>query len=300
MTAAPSAGIAPLTVAFDGSGSIPNGSPLVSWTWSFGDGSSGSGTQVTHVYLTPGTSAVVLTVTDSLGASGFAVNSIVVTAPAPTNTPVPPTPTNTPAASTSTGFLSPSANAAQTSSAGDNNGYQTSPANAYANDSSVATDTNSGTNTNTSCTNSGKDNHRYYNYNINIPATAVIQGIQVRLDARADATGGSPKICVQLSWDGGTTWTTAKSTTTLSTTEATYTLGSISDTWGRTWTPGNFSNANFRIRVIDVASNTIAISSLITLRSMSRINHRTKKDSAQRERLMRGIASIFLRQTLRY
>jgi hypothetical protein len=192
------------------------------------------------------------------------VSGVVVSTPSPTpgptntptNTPVPPTPTNTPVASTSTGFLSPSANAAQTSSAGDNNGYQTSPANAYANDSSVATDTNSGTNTNTSCTNNGKDKHHYSNYNFNIPATAVIQGIQVRLDARADATGGSPKICVQLSWDGGTTWTTAKSTTTLSTTEATYTLGSISDTWGRTWTSSNFSNANFRLRVIDVASNT--------------------------------------------
>jgi hypothetical protein len=175
----------------------------------------------------------------------------------PSPTPVPTnTPTNTPAASTSTGFLSASASAAQTSNAGDNNGYQTSPANAYANDSAVATDTNSGTNTNTSCTNSGKDKHHFYNYNLNIPATAVIQGIQVRLDARADATNGSPKICVQLSWDGGTTWTTAKSTLTLGTTEATYTLGSTSDTWGRTWTPGNFSNTNFRLRVIDVASNT--------------------------------------------
>ena len=155
----------------------------------------------------------------------------------------------------STGFLSPSAHDAQTSGAGDNNGYQTSPANAYANDSSVATDTNSGTNNNTSCTNNGKDKHRYANYNFNIPATAVIQGIQVRLDARADATGGSPKICVQISWNGGTTWTTAKSTTTLNTTEATYPLGSTSDTWGRTWTSSNFNNANFRLRVIDVASN---------------------------------------------
>ena len=170
--------------------------------------------------------------------------------PGPTNTP-----TNTPPAGTSTGYLSPSANAAQTSNAGDNNGYQTSPANAYANDSSVATDPDSGTNKNTSCTNNGKDKHRYSNYNFNIPAAAVIQGIRVRLDARADATTGSPKICVQLSWDGGTTWTTARSTTTLSTTEAVYILGSTSDTWGRTWTPGNFSNANFRIRVIDVASN---------------------------------------------
>jgi hypothetical protein len=175
--------------------------------------------------------------------------------PTPTNTPVPPTPTNTPAPGTNTGFLSPAANVAETSSAGDNNGYQTSPANAYGNDASVATDSNSGTNTNTSCTNSGKDKHRYYNYNLNLPAAAVIKGIQVRLDARADATSGSPKICVQLSWDRGTTWTTAKSTT-LSTTEATYTLGSLSDTWGRTWSSTNFSNTNCRIRVIDVASNT--------------------------------------------
>ena len=125
----------------------------------------------------------------------------------PINTPIPPTSTNTPAPGTSTGFLSPSANAAQTSNAGDNNGYETSPTNAYANDSSVAADTNSGTNKNSSCTNNGKDKHHYYNYNFNIPATAVIQGIQVRLDARADGTGGSPKICVQLSWDGGSTWT---------------------------------------------------------------------------------------------
>lgn len=252
MSATPSTGTAPLTVAFDGSGSIPRGNPLVSWTWSFGDGSSGSGVQTSHVYLTPGSYTASLTVTDSLGVTSIpATTSIVVSVAPPT-----PTPTITPAPGTNTGFLSPSTNAAQTSNAGDNNGYQTSPANAYANDSSVATDTNSGTNTSTSCTNNGKDRHRYNNYNFNIPATAVIQGIQVRLDARADATGGSPKICVQLSWDGGTTWTTAKSTTTLSTTEVTYTLGSMSDTWGRTWTPGNFSNANFRIRVIDVAGNT--------------------------------------------
>jgi hypothetical protein len=156
----------------------------------------------------------------------------------------------------STGFLSPSANAAQTTSAGDNNGYQTSPANAYSDDSSVATDTNSGTNTSTSCTNSGKDRHHFYNFNFNIPTAAVIQGIQVRLDARTDATLGSPNICVEISWDGGTTWTLAKSTTTLSTMEATYILGNVSDIWGHTWSSNDFSNANFRIRVTDVASNT--------------------------------------------
>jgi hypothetical protein len=178
----------------------------------------------------------------------------------PTSTPtvnptVPPTPTSTPAGGASTGFLPPSANAAQTSGAGDNNGYQISPANAYGNDSAVTTDTDSGTNKSTSCTDNGKDKHHYYNYNINIPAAAPIRGIQVRLDARADSTGGSPKICVQLSWDGGITWTTARSTATLSTVEATYSLGSSSDTWGRTWSSGDFGNAGFRLRVIDVANN---------------------------------------------
>ena len=176
--------------------------------------------------------------------------------PTPTGTSIPPTATPTPPPSTSTGFRAPSANAAQTSGAGDNNGYQTGPANAYADDASAATDTNSGTNKNTSCTNNGKDRHSYTNFSFNIPTTAVIQGIQVRLDARADATGGAPKLCVQLSWDGGVSWTTTKSTTTLGTTEATFTLGGLAELWGRAWNPGDFSNANFRVRVIDVASNT--------------------------------------------
>ena len=86
--------------------------------------------------------------------------------------------------------------------------------------------------------------------------TSAIEGIEVRLDARTDSISGSPKICIEISWDGGLTWTTAKSTTTLTTTEATYILGGSADTWGRTWNSTNFSNANFRVRVSDVASST--------------------------------------------
>jgi PKD repeat protein len=239
MSATPSTGAAPLSVNFDGSGSTtPNGT-IISWEWSFGDGASGTGSQITHVYTTPGTYIASLTVTDSSGGSDTATATIVVT-------------TN----GASTGFLSPSANTAQTTGAGDNNGYQTSPANAYADDSAVAIDTNSGTNKNTSYTNRGKDKHTYFDYNFNLPPTAVIQGIEVRLDAHADATSGSPKIYVQLSGDGGATWTAAKSTATLGTTEATYILGGLADEWGRTWSAGDFSNANFRVRIIDVASST--------------------------------------------
>ena len=71
-----------------------------------------------------------------------------------------------------------------------------------------------------------KDKHRFYDFNISLPGGATVTGIEVRLDAFADSTSSAPKMCVQLSWDGGTTWTTAKQTPTLTTSQATYILGS--------------------------------------------------------------------------
>jgi hypothetical protein len=190
------------------------------------------------------------------------------TAP-PSNTPTPtltltpsntPTPTNTSSAAGNTGLLSPSTNAAQTSSSGDNNGYEINPSNAHADGGGIAQDINSGTNNKSSCTANSKDKHRFYDFNISLPVGATVKGIEVRLDAFADSTSSAPKMCVQLSWDGGTTWTTAKQTPTLTTSEATYILGSPTDTWGRTWTLANLSNPNFRVRVIDVASSSGATS----------------------------------------
>jgi len=176
--------------------------------------------------------------------------------PTATNTSVPPTATNTPGSITSTGYLSPSANTAVTSGSGDNNGYQTSPANAYVNDSVFASDVNSGSGTSTSYTSTQKDRHNFYNYGFNIPSGATITGVETRLDARIDRASGTRQIYVQFSWDGGTSWTTAQSTGNLTTSEATYILGSPTDTWGHTWIPSDFSNANFRVRVIDVSNNT--------------------------------------------
>ena len=186
--------------------------------------------------------------------------------PTPTNTGLPPTPTNTPLPGpANAGFLNPSANAPQ--SGGDNNGYQTAPTNAYLNDSLFAVDTNSGRNRNSSCTNSGKDKHQFYNYGISIPGIAVL-GIEVQMDAKVDATAGAPKLCIQLSWNGGTSWTAAKQTGTLTTAEQSYTLGGPADTWGHAWTIPQLSNANFRVRIIDVATNTARDFSLdwITIR----------------------------------
>jgi hypothetical protein len=59
-------------------------------------------------------------------------------------------------------------------------------------------------------------------------------------------------MCVQLSWDAGVTWTAARSTPTLTTSMATYVLGGSADTWGRTWTSAELSDASFRVRVANV------------------------------------------------
>jgi len=155
---------------------------------------------------------------------------------------------------TNTGLLNPSSNAAL--KGGDNNGYEVNRINAYANDSVFAMDVNSGNGTSTSCTDGKKDKHLFYNYGISLPGAATIQGIEVQLDAKVDSASGSSKLCVQLSWDGGVSWTTAKSTGTLSTAEQTFILGSPTDTWGHAWTTSQLSNANFRVRIIDVSSST--------------------------------------------
>jgi carboxypeptidase T len=156
----------------------------------------------------------------------------------------------------STGFRNPTAQAAVTSGSGDNNGFQTNAANALADDGLYAVDTNSGTGTSTSCTSSAKDRHTFSNYGFTIPAGSTIQGIEVKLNSRVDSTTGSPRFCVQLSWNGGASWTTAVTSATLSTAETMYTLGGVTNTWGRAWTNTDFNDANFRVRLVMVASST--------------------------------------------
>lgn len=261
-----------LNLTVSGPGGVSYKGNVFSGGWSATGGSADNRNNVENVYVQSAAAGTWTVTVNGLnvpngpqpfalivdGTSGAAPTPTPSNTPLPTNTPtattIPPTatPTNTPLPSGNTGWLNPSANAAQTG--GDGNGYQTNPTNAYTDNATFAVDTNSGSNTNTSCTNSGKDKHNFYNYNVAIPGT-IIDGIEVRLDAKADATAGAPKICVQLSWDGGTTWTTAKNTATLTTSEATYTLGTAADSWGRTWSTANFTNANFRVRVINVASN---------------------------------------------
>jgi hypothetical protein len=61
-----------LVCSFDGSGSSDpdSGGSVVSYSWSFGDGLSGSGVSVSHTYASGGSVSVGLTVVDDQGASG--------------------------------------------------------------------------------------------------------------------------------------------------------------------------------------------------------------------------------------
>ena len=142
-----------------------------------------------------------------------------------------------------TAFLNPSANAAD--SGGDNNGFESSPQNAYATGSGFASNING-----------AAHRHRYYNYNTSIKSSCAIKGIQVRLDWWLDSTTGTNSMSAELSWNGGASWTAAKADSQESTSEHTATLGGATDTWGRTWTVAQLSNANFRVRLTSDCSGS--------------------------------------------
>ncbi|TMI35548.1 PKD domain-containing protein [Candidatus Bathyarchaeota archaeon] len=76
----PSSPSAGQSVSFAASAS--GGTPPYNYTWSYGDGSTGTGLQVTHTYDRDGTYQVALTVADSIGSTGTWVAPVVVgTAP---------------------------------------------------------------------------------------------------------------------------------------------------------------------------------------------------------------------------
>lgn len=159
--------------------------------------------------------------------------------------------------STSTGYLGCANNAAQTTGSGDNNGYQTSPGNACALDGAVATDTDSGNGTSSSCASTAKDRHRFWGYAFGLPGSVTsINGIAVRLAASVDSTAGTPKVCVQVSWNSGTSWSTAQTVSLTAAGITTYTLGGATDLWGHTpWTLAQLGASTFRLRITDVSSD---------------------------------------------
>lgn len=135
-----------------------------------------------------------------------------------------------------TEYNSPSDQMATTG--GDGNGFETNPTNAFTDGGGFATNANG-----------AGDRHIFSDYGFSIPSGSTINGIEVRTDWYLDATGGTNSLSVELSWDGGTSWTGAKSDITETNQEHIATLGGSSDTWDRTWADSDFSDNNFRVRV---------------------------------------------------
>ena len=63
-------------VIFDASESYDSNGEIVSYTWEFGDGNTGSGVETSHAYMENGDYSVTLTVTDNEGAMGQAHHAI--------------------------------------------------------------------------------------------------------------------------------------------------------------------------------------------------------------------------------
>src|SRR5574342_219922 len=87
-----------------------------------------------------------------------------------------------------------------------------------------------------------------------IPVGATINGIEIEIQGNAAGGNNLDTVTIQvnLSWNAGTNYTAAKEydfTKTTPVTTETAILGGAADTWGRAWTDGEFSDANFRARL---------------------------------------------------
>ena len=71
------------SVRFDASGSSDPDGQIVRYSWDFGDGSTGSGSKVTHIFSRAGSYTVRLTVTDDRGATASTSHQLTVRQPQP-------------------------------------------------------------------------------------------------------------------------------------------------------------------------------------------------------------------------
>ena len=89
----------------------------------------------------------------------------------------------------------------------------------------------------------------WYNFGFGIPAGAVIDGIEAEIEGRHQ-NGSESGVTIELSWDGGATYTASGyGYITSDTSDVVRTFGGAADGWGRAWADTELSDANFRLRV---------------------------------------------------
>jgi hypothetical protein len=158
--------------------------------------------------------------------------------------------------SSSSGLIDCVSNAPETVASGHNDGYETNAANGCGLDGAVAVDAGSGTDDALTCADAGKDRHRFWGYALGLPSSVTsIDGIEVDLTAGLSNGGRTSMLCVELSWDGGTSWTVPHYVAMPRSAITTYVFGGPAVTWGHVWTLGELDPATFVMRVTDVTNH---------------------------------------------
>jgi len=94
-------------------------------------------------------------------------------------------------------------------------------------------------------------------FGFGIPTGAVIRGLSVQIEGSDGTAAQTVNYSIDLSWNTGTSYTTAKTSSFTGTTDVLQLVGGDADTWGRTWTAAELSDANFRVRIYrNIAGST--------------------------------------------
>ena len=167
--------------------------------------------------------------------------STVVVTPLPSSSPGP-SPTAAPCVAGDTGWISPTNEVADSGGAGD--GFELNPAEAFGDGGGWATDTDG-----------AGERHIYFDYGIDTANCGSISGIEVRMDWWLDNLAGTNGLAVELSWDGGTSWTPPYLDSVESLSERTVIVGGALDDWGHSWLVADSVDGTFMVRVTAISDS---------------------------------------------
>ncbi|MGP1674567.1 MAG: hypothetical protein ACTS8Z_05065, partial [Candidatus Limnocylindrales bacterium] len=150
----------------------------------------------------------------------------------------------------------------------------TAAAAAKANDGSYAT--------------AGRDDEQgYRDFGFTIPAGSIIDGIAVKVEAKASDSSGC-RLEVGLSSGGGYQTKTAN----LSGADQVLTFGSDSDTWGRVWDRTQLTDTAFRLRLTADDTNQCNDSATTSVDYVTvLVTHRTVKNGSANAALSKGVCN---------
>ena len=91
------------------------------------------------------------------------------------------------------------------------------------------------------------DQQDYYNFGLSIPGGVTINSIKLEIEGHGDNRGNPGQVKANLSWNGGSSWTSQQTFDFPS--DTTDSTESYNGTWGRSWSQSEFSNKNFRVGI---------------------------------------------------